>query len=67
MKEIDIELLAAAKNGYTETVKALIKAGADVNLQDKNRKRALDIAAEYDNNKFYNQFIDVLAKKIKKM
>ncbi|MBL6621828.1 MAG: hypothetical protein ISP24_03995, partial [Rickettsiales bacterium] len=46
---------------------ALIKAGADVNLQDKNRKRALDIAAEYDNNKFYNQFIDVLAKKIKKM
>ena len=55
----------AAQFARTEIAETLIKAGADVNLQDKNRKTALDIAAACDNNKFYNQFIDVLAEKIK--
>ena len=35
--------MLAAERGYTEAVKALIKAGADINLQNKASSRSLHI------------------------
>ena len=39
-------LLAAAAKGHTQTVKTLIKMGADVNAQDTNKNTALRLAAQ---------------------
>ena len=35
--------MLVAKRGYTEAVKALIEAGADINLQNKASSRSLHI------------------------
>jgi ankyrin repeat protein len=39
-------LMLAARDGKTDTVKALIEAGADVNAKDRQGKTALVVASE---------------------
>jgi ankyrin repeat protein len=39
--------MAAAENGHTATVQALIGTGADFNMQDKNGKTALMLATDW--------------------
>jgi hypothetical protein len=46
-------LMAAAVNGYGETVKVLLAAGADVNLRDEHGETALMNAA-------FNGYVDIL-------
>ena len=38
--------MRAAWNGHTDTVKALLEAGADVGLRDKSGRTALDYASD---------------------
>ena len=45
-KDGQTALMLAAKNGHTEAVRALIGAGADVNLQDNNKITALMLSEE---------------------
>ncbi|MBR3502332.1 MAG: ankyrin repeat domain-containing protein, partial [Alphaproteobacteria bacterium] len=51
-------LMAAVTNEWNKDIIAiLIKAGADVNLQDRSGKTALFYAAAYDCNKIISQLL----------
>lgn len=45
IEKIDIFLMDASRGGYPETVKALISAGANPNIQDEEGRTALMIAS----------------------
>ena len=45
-QDINSELIEAAKNGDTVSIKALLEAGADVNTTDVNDRTALIWAAQ---------------------
>ena len=49
--------MLAAQRGHTETVKALIEAGADVNLQNKASSFILFISVYSDSIWFYSQYV----------
>jgi len=50
--------MLSAQSGYKDVVELLIKAGADLTIQDHNNNTALDIAAEMG----FNEIVDLLAK-----
>ena len=58
-KENESLLLIASKNGHTETVKALIKAGADVNF--RKQKTALRMASHNGNTEIVKALLEAKA------
>lgn len=60
LREIDSELFGAVMDGHTETAERLIKAGADVNAKNQERKTALDYALKRGNA----GMIDLIKKSI---
>ena len=55
-------LMSAAKYGMLDMAKALVKAGADPTLQNKEHRTALDYAKKYD-KKELTDFLSGLTKK----
>jgi len=51
-------LIEASEKGYTEIVKLLLKAGADVNAEDGDGRTALILAKEQG----YIEIVDLLKK-----
>ena len=56
-------LMYAAKYGQLEMAKALVKAGADIKLLNKERETALDYAIKYKNKELETYFLSLKTTK----